>query len=290
MIVDAHYHLDLRLESVDRLLAEMRTHRIDRVALIAALSEPVHVGPLGIKFGTAMRRALAGRAPWLGQLMYRTTVSRSGKFSYLGKGAPIYPRPDNDGVERTIAEHPDRFVGWFCVNPRAGIGAEEVERRLARPGWIGVKAHPFWHRYPVRDLDPVAEVCQARGKPMLIHLGAPGARGDFRRLPERFPRLRILYAHVVIPWYQRAWDDVRRRENVFVDLSAPYLDKALRYAALGALGPSRCVYGSDGPYGYPGPDGRYDHGAILKQIERFGMTAPELDRVLGGNFGALTGA
>ena len=33
--VDAHYHLDPRLEPVNRLLAQMREHCIDRVALIA---------------------------------------------------------------------------------------------------------------------------------------------------------------------------------------------------------------------------------------------------------------
>jgi uncharacterized protein len=74
---------------------------------------------------------------------------------------------------------------------------------------------------------------------------------------------------------------------VFVDLSSPSLDKALRYRALRALGPSRCLYGSDGPYGYPGRDGGYDHGAILRQIQQAGLNAADLDRVLGGNFKAL---
>ncbi len=290
MIVDAHYHLDPPLEPIDRLLAQMDAHGIGRVAVIAALSDPIHLSALGVRRWLAMRGALAAEAPERGDFLYRMTVRRSGRVSYAGRGAAIYPRPDNDAVERVVAQHPDRLVGWFCVNPREGIGADEAERRLARPGWIGVKAHPFWHQYAVEALDPIAELCQARGRPMLVHLGAPGERGDFRRLPDRFPRLKLLYAHALIPWYGRAWDDVRRREHVLVDLSSPYLDRALRHAALRALGPGRCVYGSDGPYGYPGPDGLYDHGAILQQIERYGMTAPDLDRVLGGNFNALIAA
>lgn len=290
MIIDAHYHLDPSLEPVDRLLAQMEAHGIGRVALIAALSDPIHLSALGVKRWLAMRGALTGDIPRVGDLLYRMTVRHSGRVAYAGRGSAIYARPDNDGVERVFAEHPDRFVGWFCVNPRGGIGADDAERRLARPGWIGVKAHPFWHQYAVEELDPVAELCQAQGKPMLVHLGAPGERGDFRRLPERFPRLRILYAHALIPWYRRAWEDVKRCENVLVDLSSPYLDKALRHAALRELGASRCVYGSDGPYGYPGPDGRYDHGAILQQIERYSLTAPDLDRVLGGNFNAMIAA
>jgi uncharacterized protein len=283
MIVDAHYHLDPRLEPVDRLLEQMRAHRIDRLALIASVCDPVQLGRLGRTFASAMRKALVGGVPLVGRLLYRSTV-RSGRVSFLGEGAAIYPRPDNDAVERVMSEHPNHFVGWVFVNPRAASPVEEVERRFHHPGWIGVKAHPFWHRYAVGDLDDVASFCQDRGKPMLVHLGAGTERGDFRRLPQRFPRLKLVYAHAGIPWYRTLWEDMRHRKNVFVDLSSPYLDRRLRYEALRALGASRCLYGTDGPYGYLGSDGGYDHGAILRQIEQSGLSAPDLDRVLGGNF------
>ena len=287
MIADAHYHLDPRLESVEQLLAQMQVHAIGRVALIAAPCDPLQVGRAGAAFVRFMRRALEGGAPRLGRILYRSTVHRSGRVSFLSPSAPIYPEPDNDAVERAFSAHPHKFVGWIFLNPSAKPPVEEAERRFRNPGWIGVKAHPFWHRYPVAALDDVAALCQEREKPMLVHLGAGAGRGDFRRLPKRFPRLKLVYAHAGIPWYGTLWDDAIRRENVFVDLSSPYLDKALRHRALRALGASRCLYGSDGPYGYPGRDGGYDHGAILRQISQAGLAAQDLDRVLGGNFNSL---
>ncbi|TMA72875.1 MAG: amidohydrolase [Deltaproteobacteria bacterium] len=287
MIADAHYHLDPRLESVEQLLAQMQVHAIGRVALIAAPCDPLQVGRAGAAFVRFMRRALEGGAPRLGRILYRSTVHRSGRVSFLSPSAPIYPEPDNDAVERAFSAHPHKFVGWIFLNPSAKPPVEEAERRFRNPGWIGVKAHPFWHRYPVAALDDVAALCQERDKPMLVHLGAGAGRGDFRRLPKRFPRLKLVYAHAGIPWYGTLWDDAIRRENVFVDLSSPYLDKALRHRALRALGASRCLYGSDGPYGYPGRDGGYDHGAILRQISQAGLAAQDLDRVLGGNFNSL---
>jgi len=287
MIADAHYHLDPRLESIERLLAQMREHAIGRVALIAAPCDPLHVGKAGAAMMRAMRRALEGGAPWLGRILYRSTVRRSGRVSFLSRSAAVYPEPDNDAVERAFSAHPEQFVGWLFLNPRAKSPVEEAERRFRNPGWIGVKAHPFWHRYPVAALDDVAALCAERGKPMLVHLGAGSSRGDFRRLPQRFPRLKLVYAHAGIPFYGALWEDALRRENVFVDLSSPYLDKALRYRTLRELGASRCLYGSDGPYGYPARDGGYDHGAILRQIAQAGLPAQDLDRVLGGNFSAI---
>jgi predicted TIM-barrel fold metal-dependent hydrolase len=289
MIADAHYHLDPRLESVERLLAQMREHGIGRVALIAAVCDPLHISKAGAAFAKSMRRALQGSAPRLGRILYCSTVHRSGRVSFLGKSSTIYPAPDNDAVEGLLSAHPDKFVGWVFLNPRAKAPVEEAERRFRHPGWIGIKAHPFWHRYPVALLDDVAALCQERDKPMLVHLGAGEKRGDFRHLPERFPRLKIVYAHAGIPWYASLWGDALRRDNIFVDLSSPYLDETLRRRALWALGAARCLYGSDGPYGYPARDGGYDHGAILRQIERAGLRSQDLDRVLSGNFKALTG-
>ena len=119
MILDAHYHLDPRLESVDRLLAQMQEHRIDRVALIAAPCDPLHFGRAAIAVGKAMRRALAGAAPRLGRILYSSTVRRTGRVSFLGKSSAIYSAPDNDAVELALSAHPDKFVGWVFLNPRA---------------------------------------------------------------------------------------------------------------------------------------------------------------------------
>ena len=113
-----------------------------------------------------------------------------------------------------MMSHPDRFTGWFFVNPTAPGALDELSRRLRSRGWFGVKAHPFWHRYPVAALDDAAALCQDLGKPMLVHLGAGAERGDFRRLPDRFPRLKVVYAHAGIPWYRTLWADAARRENV----------------------------------------------------------------------------
>jgi hypothetical protein len=37
-----------------------------------------------------------------------------------------------------------------------------------------------------------------------------------------------------------------------VDLSSPYLDEPLARAAVAAMGPERCLYGTDSPYGFHG--------------------------------------
>jgi hypothetical protein len=59
------------------------------------------------------------------------------------------------------------------------------------PGFIGVKAHPFWHRYEPIELLPVAEQLSKIGKPLLIHAGW-GSHGNYDILLKNLPELKLL--------------------------------------------------------------------------------------------------
>ena len=287
MIVDAHYHFAPQLEPVERLLSQMHRLNIEKVALIPALSEPFVLGPFGEILASLMRKMLAGRGKKLGLFMYRTTVTPGGRFSILWKTYRIYQKPDNDSVEEIIKKYPGRFLGWFAVNPASGTGVDEVEKRIKDPYWIGVKAHPFWHRYPVSALDDIARLCVERDLPLLIHLGGDRQRGDYKFLPERHRGLKIIYAHAGVPFFEELWEYIMQRDNLFIDLSSPYLDSTLRYRALKFLGSEKCIYGSDGPFGYHDSSGNYDHSVIIEEIKRSGLNGHELEYVFYRNFVSL---
>ena len=168
-----------------------------------------------------MRSMLTGRMRGAGLGFYRSLVTADGQFNVLGSKYAIYELPDNEKVARILRAHPDRFYGWISVNPRASDACAEAERWAGQPGWIGVKSHPFMHRYPVALLDDVAGTCSERGVPLLVHLGAEGERADFRYLPDRHRELKIVYAHAGVPAYGALWGYARDQPNVYVDLSNP---------------------------------------------------------------------
>ncbi len=151
---------------------------------------------------------------------------------------------------------------------------------------IGVKAHPFWHDYAIEKLDTAAAWCRDNGYPLLVHLGGKRDSGDFRRLPERYPGLKLLYAHAGIPYFKELWSYIRYKENVYVDLSSPYLDEELVAKAVEFLGPEKCLYGTDGPYQVRprGPD--YDYGLIKGWVENAPLRGGH-DQVFFENFQSI---
>ena len=289
MIIDMHYHLDERMETMDHLLAQMAQFQIYRTALIAPMVDPFHVEGVADRLARFVRNLLTGFWQPLGKVAYETTVTKSGQFSILGKTYNIDRLPDNQVVANALAAHPDKFYGWIFINPADTDAQSVIEEYADRPGWIGVKCHPFWHQYPVSILDDVAALCRAKELPLLIHLGGKKENGDFTYLPDRHPELKIIYAHAGVPHYHKLWEDAKNRQNVFIDLSSPYLDEPLRRAAVNAMGPGKCLYGTDGPFGYPGEDRLYDHGAILAEIDRLPIRSAEKEKILWKNFADLAG-
>ena len=128
-------------------------------------------------------------------------------------------------------------------------------------------------------LDDVAAYCEEKSWPLLVHLGGDQKSGDYRYLPERHPNLKVLYAHAGVPFYQEVWSYAKGKHNVLVDLSSPpYVDEQLRISAIKALGPEKCLYGTDGPYCHT------DRGNLLQEIIRLPLSDAEKERILSGNF------
>ncbi|MCP4130416.1 MAG: amidohydrolase family protein [bacterium] len=293
MIIDAHYHLEERMEPVKEIITRMKTHDIERVALMAAPCAPFHVESILVeKFSALARRMLTSKLKILNNIAlsaYRNSVTKDGKFSIPGKKYDICHKPDNESVERVIKKYPHKFYGWIFINPREPDAVNEIEKRAGDKSWIGVKTHPCWHQYPLQLLDDAAALCAEKGLPMLMHLGGNKENGNFRYLPERHPNLKIIYAHAGIPFFREIWDYSKNKNNIFFDLSSPYLNENLRRKAVFEIGYEKCIHGTDGPFGYPSSDGFYDHGRILSEILRLPIPDSSKEMILGKNFLVLAG-
>ena len=282
-VVDVHAHYEPRMLAVPAMLAQMDARGIRQVALIPCMNDPLPETPARLL--AVVRRLMRSPCHPLARVIAEATITDGGDLRLGGKVHAIYPRPDNASVAEVVRAHPDRFLGWIFLNPRAAVGLDELERWRGVAGMIGVKLHPHWHGWPLVDAIPIARRCEELGMPVLLHLGF-GDRGDWRVLTAAAPRLRLIFAHAGIPHYDRIWGAIRADRRLALDVSSPYLDEALVRDAVAAVGPERVLYGTDAPYGFHDPDGGYDYGAIRGWVERLRLPARDIDRVLSGN--ALT--
>jgi predicted TIM-barrel fold metal-dependent hydrolase len=285
VIIDAHAHFDSRMLNTERLLGKMDAEGIQYAALIPCMNDPLPHTPERL-LALIRRLSSFGVGRWVVERIHRSTLNADGDLVLNGQVYGIYEEPDNASVAQLVEQHPGRFVGWIFLNPLSQVPClEELERWRAVPGMIGIKLHPHWHDYPVSVLWPVLRRASELQLPVLMHLGH-GDRGDYRAIAQAFPELRLICAHAGIPFYAELWKYARQVKNVHVDLSSPYLDEALVRSAVRELGPERCMYGTDSPYGFQTEDG-YDYHRIREWIERLPVSSTERERILGKNFADL---
>ena len=282
---DSHYHIDESTVSAPGFIASMDAAGVRRAALIAPMCPDLAATPL-FRLASPLFRSMVrgGRTAPLARKLYQSWVAREGFADVGGRLYRIKPQPNNDVVRRAVKKYPDRFVGWIFVNPEGPADPiREIERCLKTPGMMGVKAHPYWHGYPVWRLLDTAAYCAKQGLPILIHLGAETG-GDFRLLPDRFPDLRVIYAHCGVPFQEEVLGYAMKKPNVYVDLSCTaYVDRKSALCAVNVLGPRRCLFGSDGPYFHNGGD-RFDYGPIVAMIRALNLSPEDHEAVCGKNF------
>jgi uncharacterized protein len=152
----------------------------------------------------------------------------------------------------------------FYPEPNAG---DYVEAAISDGAQV-FKAHVQVGRYQPNDpfLDPVWGAIEDARIPVVIHCGSGPAPGEYtgpepiRRLLQRYPRLRLIVAHLGMPEYVDFMDICEASADVRLDTTmafTPFVDELMPFPSsqlnrLRNLG-DRILFGSDFPnipYGY----------------------------------------
>jgi predicted TIM-barrel fold metal-dependent hydrolase len=202
-------------------------------------------------------------------VIYRTAESERvqmlRQFGALGFTALVYPhKPQmaawlNQWAVQFSRNTPDCFAtATFYPEPGA---AEYVAAAIADGAQV-FKAHVQVGRYEPNDplLDPVWGAIEDAGIPVVIHCGSGPQPGEhtgpepIRILLQRYPRLRLIIAHMGMPEYVDFMDICENSADVRLDTTmafTPFVDELMPFPSsqrnrLRDLG-DRILFGSDFP-------------------------------------------
>lgn len=223
---------------------------------------------------------------------------------------------DEESVARAVESAPDRFVGFFMLNPLSDDATGRVAHALGTLGLRGVCLFPAMHRYAMHDprvLAVVDRVAITPGAVLFVHCGVltVGIRRKLG-LPSRFdmrfsnpldlhaialahPHLPIVVPHFGAGMFREALMLADLCPNVVFDTSSsnhwidyhPGLTLAdvFRQALLVA-GPSRLLFGTDSSF-FPRGWNRAVWDAQFQALKRLNLPEPDIDAITAGNFARL---
>lgn len=219
-------------------------------------------------------------------------------------------RVSNEYVAQTVAQAPERLIGFAGVSPLADNAQAELCTAIEQLGLRGLKLHPPMQMFDPGDVRcfPVYHTMQQYGLPVLFHTGSgPTNLSDRYSNPYlvdevavHFPNLKIILAHAGRFWYAETLTMMRRQPNVYVDISAN-VGKATGYGLLLRLltdikevvgNLKRVLFASDYPWYQPAlmKDLLLQaQQASLALVEPLHITGQDLQDIFDGNARRLLG-
>ncbi len=202
---------------------------------------------------------------------------------------PAQVQSINAFIAKTVADHPDRLVGFGTLHPESEDIEADVEHLLSL-GLKGVKLHPDIQAFAINDprCMKLFEVCADR-LPFLIHAG--DARYEYSNpaqiIPvlEAFPKTTLIAAHLggFSVWEEAADAFCGKYEQLYVDSSSCmfWLPLDRYFEIIRRFGADRVLFGSDYPMWTPEDE--------LEKFLKLPFTESEFEKILYKNANALLG-
>lgn len=248
-------------------------------------------------------------AQWAAELD-RHGVARAALFASLPG--------DEASAAAAVAAFPDRFAGYFFLNPLAPDAVERT-RRAFEMGLRGVCLFPAMHSFSVAsgEARAVIEIAAAQpGAVVFVHCGmlSVGVRKrlgvpapfdmrysnpiDLHPVAMRFPGLPFVVPHFGAGYFREALMLASLCPNVYLDTSSsngwtrlltppPPLEQVFEQA-LDAAGPERLLFGTDSSF-FPRGWVREVFDRQCDAMTRLKLAEPQRAAILGGNLARLLG-
>jgi predicted TIM-barrel fold metal-dependent hydrolase len=247
---------------------------------------------------------LAGR--WV------TELDRSG----VSKAVLIASVPgDESSVTAAVTQYPDRFHGYFMVNPMQTSPEMPVAAGLSSGALRGICLFPSMHRFSVLDnrLTPLYEIAAAHpGSIVFVHCGALtiGVRKklgltshfdmrycnplDLYAIAMQFPQLNFVVPHFGAGLFREALMLCDLCPNVYLDTSSSnswmkyegLTLKTVFQRALQACGAGRLLFGSDSSF-FPRGWNANVYQQQSAALSELGVSTEDARQIFGGNMERL---
>jgi uncharacterized protein len=172
----------------------------------------------------------------------------------------------NEYIASFVARAPEKLIGFMSIDPTEAEWKDDFDRSWRELKLKGVKLGPIYAGFDPTDpkLDHLYATCEKQNLPVLIHVGTSFVRFgplEYSRpilidqVARRFPRLRIIMAHLGHPWEGETIGVIRKHPNVYADISALHYRPWQFYHSMmlaqeyGAT--HKLLFGSDYPFTTP---------------------------------------
>ena len=223
---------------------------------------------------------------------------------------------DEAAASDVVRAFPDRFYGFFMLDPTSGDPIPRARRAFRDLGLQGLCLFPAMQRFSVRDeaLWPLYEAAAEAGRVVFVHTGVltVGVRArlglpsrfdmsysnplDLHRVALEHPETTFIVPHLGAGFFRETLMLASLAPNVYVDTSSsnswrrfltptPTLEEVFG-RALDVVGSERLMFGTDSSF-FPRGWRRGIFETQCETLRRLGITTEEAAEIFGGNLARI---
>jgi predicted TIM-barrel fold metal-dependent hydrolase len=226
---------------------------------------------------------------------------------------------DENSVAEAVRAFPDRFYGYFMVNPVAPDAGNRVHTALEGGNLHCICLFPAMHRFSIQDerVRPVLEAAASFGALVFVHCGVltVGVRAklglpspfdmrfsnpiDLHAVALAFPKIRFVVPHFGAGFFRETLMLCDLCPNVYLDTSSsnnwtryqpePFDLQQVFRRALDVAGPRRLLFGSDSSF-FPRGWNATIFEAQTHTLKSMGISTADARLIFGANLDQLISA
>tara|TARA_Y100000590_G_C15722891_1_gene1014121 strand:- start:326 stop:1204 length:879 start_codon:yes stop_codon:yes gene_type:complete len=255
LIIDSHSHFEPRLLNERDIINRMQNHNITKIAFMSKVTEEPLYKKSNLLMNIQKTILTNNNLRFIAKELDKSFHKNQGEWNpwykkILGnkKNYKILLKPDNKSVFNLVSKHPKKFYGWLFLNPLISNYLDEFNLYKNHINLVGIKVHPFWHRYDLSYLEKIFRLCRTLNMPIMIHLGFQSTASIKKMIIDN-KDIRFILCHAGFPYYQELWVLFKNIKNVYFDISSHHVSKKIITSAINTLGYKKFIYGVDDPYG-----------------------------------------
>lgn len=162
---------------------------------------------------------------------FLSAMDKVDKVVLLGFPSPPGNISENECVRHFVAEHGEKFVPFYYIDPKLPTALSDLDRVVHEWGAKGIKLGPIYQSFKPDDEQyfPLYARIEDMGLPIMWHQGSSFAAPDgplewarpwmLDKVSRTFPDLKMVIAHFGYPWIRELIALLRKRKNLYTDVS-----------------------------------------------------------------------
>jgi len=269
MIIDGHIHLGGYFEKFDNIVASMDKAGIKKCIVVPYMFEEENL----FKHYLLPTWVVSNK-------LVQTLTPKLLKLHRVKKNYVL--RPKNYLTKLLIKKYPQRFWGFFWINPNYQDDIEELDEQISNGNFIGVKLHQVIHSFDIfsASMEKILDITDKHRLPVFIHIDS---QTDFEKIKyqaQNRPNTNFIIAHLD---YYYLWmeEKLTNLDNIYYDISPITTPKLIKVKkVIDNIGSQKLVFGTDSPY----PGGQE---YAVKRLLQLNLSTNVYDNIFFDNYSRI---